>query len=105
MAGSGQVIITSRQSVWDGIAETLTVGVFQRDKMEGESVEFLLKRTGKDDRKGAADLASELGDLPLALEQAGAYIKESGISFSDYIARLKGEQKRSAEAGQASQLS
>ena len=84
VAGSGQVIITSRQSVWDSIAETLTVGVFQRDKMEGESVDFLLKRTGKDDRKGAADLASELGDLPLALEQAGAYIKESGISFSDY---------------------
>ncbi len=89
VAGSGQVIITSRQSVWDGLAETLVVKVFQREKMEGESVDFLLKKTGKSDRKGAADLASELGDLPLALEQAGAYIKESGISFSDYAARLK----------------
>jgi hypothetical protein len=89
VAGRGQVIITSRQSVWDGMAETLEVKVFQRKKMEGESVDFLLKRTGKDERKGAAELASELGDLPLALEQAGAYIKEKGISFSDYIARLK----------------
>ena len=89
VAGSGQVIITSRQSVWDGIAETLKVGIFQRDKMQGESIDFLLKRTENDDRKGAADLAQELGDLPLALEQAGAYIKDSGISFSDYEARLK----------------
>ena len=62
--------------------------------MEGESVDFLLKRTGKDDRKGAADLASELGDLPLALEQAGAYIKESGISFSDYLARLQRKDRK-----------
>jgi len=57
--------------------------------MDGESVDFLLKRTGKKDREGAADLAAELGDLPLALEQAGAYIKESGISFADYLVRLK----------------
>ena len=89
VAGSGQIIITSRLSVWDGFAQLMEVGVFQRDKMEGESVDFLLKRTGKKDREGAADLAAELGDLPLALEQAGAYIKESGISFADYLVRLK----------------
>lgn len=93
VAGNGQIIITSRLSVWDGFAQLLEVGVFQRDKMEGESVDFLLKKTGKADRKGAADLASELGDLPLALEQAGAYIKESGISFSDYLVRLKENRK------------
>ena len=89
VAGNGQIIVTSRLSVWDGFAQLMEVGVFQRNKMEGESVDFLLKRTGKADRKGAADLASELGDLPLALEQAGAYIKESGISFADYLVRLK----------------
>ena len=93
VAGNGQIIVTSRLSVWDGFAQLMEVGVFQRDKLEGESVDFLLKRTGKDDRKGAADLAAELGDLPLALEQAGAYIKESGISLSDYIARLKENRK------------
>ena len=93
VTGNGQIIITSRLSVWDGFAQLLEVGVFQRDKLKGESVDFLLKRTGKDDRKGAADLAAELGDLPLALEQAGAYIKESGISFSDYLVRLKENRK------------
>ena len=93
MAGNGQIIVTSRLSVWDGFSKLLEVGVFQREKMEGESVDFLLKRTGKSDRKGAADLAAELGDLPLALEQAGACIKESGLSFPDYIARLKENRK------------
>ena len=99
VAGNGQIIVTSRLSVWDGFAQLLEVGVFQRDKMEGESVDFLLKRTCKADRKGAADLASELGDLPLALEQAGAYIKESGISFSDYLARLRENRKELLSKG------
>ena len=94
VAGRGQVIITSRLSVWDGIAKTLEVGVFQRDKKQDESVEFLLKRTGQNDSKGASNLARELGDLPLALEQAGAYIKETGISFQDYLERFKKDRKK-----------
>ena len=94
VAGSGQVVITSRLSVWDGMAKTLEVGVFQKDEKQDESVEFLLKRTGQNDRKGAANLARELGDLPLALEQAGAYIKETGISFQDYLDRFKKDRKK-----------
>ena len=94
VAGTGQAIITSRLSVWDGMAKTLEVGVFQRDEKQDESVEFLLKRTGKNDRKGATNLARELGDLPLALEQAGAYIKETGISFQDYLDRFKKDRKK-----------
>jgi tetratricopeptide (TPR) repeat protein len=94
VAGSGQMIITSRLSVWDGMAKTLEVGVFQRDEKQDESVEFLLKRTGQNDREGATNLARELGDLPLALEQAGAYIKETGISFPDYLDRFKKDRKK-----------
>jgi len=94
VAGSGQAIITSRLSVWDDMAKTLEVGVFQRDEKQDESVEFLLKRTGQNDRKGATNLARELGDLPLALEQAGAYIKETGISFPDYLDRFKKDRKK-----------
>ena len=93
-AGSGQIIITSRLSVWDGMAKTLHVDVFQKDDKQDDSVEFLLKRTGQNDREGAANLARELGDLPLALEQAGAYIKETGISFSDYLDRFKKDPKK-----------
>jgi tetratricopeptide (TPR) repeat protein len=94
VAGKGQAIITSRLSAWDGMAKTLEVGVFQKDEKQDESVEFLLKRTGQNDRTGAANLARELGDLPLALEQAGAYIKETGISFPDYLDRFKKDRKK-----------
>ncbi|NOR77569.1 MAG: tetratricopeptide repeat protein, partial [Methanophagales archaeon] len=49
-----------------------------------ESIEFLCKRTGQEDKKAADALADELGDLPLALEQAGAYIETTGISLTEY---------------------
>ncbi|MFI6388841.1 hypothetical protein [Nonomuraea sp. NPDC050540] len=53
--GPGQVIITSRNHQWQGIVDT---------------VEFLSRRASLSD-SDADRLAEQLGDLPLALEQAG----------------------------------
>jgi len=53
-----------------------------------ESIEFLLKKTRQEDTQLANALAAALGDLPLALEQAGAYIEETCISFTDYLRRF-----------------
>jgi tetratricopeptide (TPR) repeat protein len=78
---TGHVIITSRDHNWRGVATTLSVRVLAQD----ESVDFLLKRTGQTDREAAARLAEELGNLPLALEQAGAYMEETGRSLSAYL--------------------
>ncbi|WP_236065316.1 tetratricopeptide repeat protein [Reticulibacter mediterranei] len=36
------------------------------------------------DRESALELTQELGGLPLALDQAGAYIEEAGCNISDY---------------------
>ena len=80
-SGSGHAIITSRNQVWEGFASVLDVPLFERE----ESINFLFKRTGKCDRDSANELADALGDLPLALEQAGAYIKEAGKSFNSYL--------------------
>ncbi len=87
-AGSGDVLITSRESVFQelGIARALDV----TDLDDGEAVHFLLLRTGRDDaespeRDAAAELAAELGNLPLALEQAAAYIVEAGTDFAAYV--------------------
>lgn len=80
-SGRGHIIITSRSPAWGGVAEVLQVNEFDR----ADSVEFLLKRTRQEDREAADQLAAELGDLPLALEQAGAYIEEVGISIADYL--------------------
>ena len=78
--GAGHLIITSRNPHWGSVARLLSVEVFDR----AESIDFLCKRTGQDDRKAANDLADDLGDLPLALEQAGAYIETNGIMLTDY---------------------
>jgi hypothetical protein len=77
--GKGHAIITSLNPNWGGTVKTLPVDVFSRD----ESIDFLLSRTGQ---KGGADALSEaLGDLPLALEQAGAYILATKITLADYL--------------------
>ncbi|MDP6637214.1 MAG: FxSxx-COOH system tetratricopeptide repeat protein [Phycisphaerae bacterium] len=78
---TGHIIITSRHQAWKGIAEPVSVQVLDAD----EAVEFLLKRTGRTDRPAAERLAEMLGRLPLALEQAGAYIESTACSIDDYI--------------------
>ncbi|HEX7999933.1 MAG TPA: FxSxx-COOH system tetratricopeptide repeat protein [Pyrinomonadaceae bacterium] len=77
---SGHVIVTSRNPNWKGIGDSIPVHVLSRE----ESIGFLKGRTGQDDDK-CGELAEELGDLPLALEQAGAYIEETGKSITEYL--------------------
>ncbi len=78
---AGHVLITSRDPNWGGVAATLAVVVFDR----AESVVFLLRRTGETDENPANALAEELGDLPLALEQAAAYVEATRGSMSRYL--------------------
>jgi len=82
---TGHVIITSRNQNWGTAAKPLTVQVWPRD----EAADFLLKRTGQDDRTAASELAEELGCLPLALEHAGAYIETRVCSINDYLQRFR----------------
>ena len=58
-----------------------------------ESVDFILKRTGKTTSDESLEaLVEELGGLPLAMEQAAAHIKILKCSFKDYLERF--EKKR-----------
>ena len=50
------------------------------------AVVYLLNRTGDPDSQAAAALAGELGGLPLALEQAAAYIQAAGTTLAGYLA-------------------
>ena len=50
-----------------------------------EAVEFLQKRCGRDERAVADAVSDAVGDLPLALEQAGAYIEATGGSIAEYL--------------------
>ena len=89
LGGAGHIIITSRNPDWGSVAGLLPVKKFDR----ADSIKFLCKRTGQDDRGAADALADELGDLPLALEQAGAYIKATGIRLSDYQELFRSRRK------------
>ncbi len=84
--GPGHVLITSRNHRWQSVAESIEIETFSRS----ESVEFLAKRAPKAITSAAAnELAVELGDLPLALEQAGALQRETGMPTSEYLELLR----------------
>ena len=77
----GHVLVTSRNHRWQGAADTVEVDVFSRV----ESLEFLTRRVQGIESGDAGLLAEQLGDLPLALEQAGALQAETGMSVKDYL--------------------
>ncbi|MEX2304426.1 MAG: FxSxx-COOH system tetratricopeptide repeat protein [Bryobacterales bacterium] len=79
--GGGHVVVTSRHAAWGGVARPLKVNVWKSE----DSVRFLLSRTGREEEKAAGELAQELGYLPLALEQAAAYVEHAGISLANYL--------------------
>ncbi len=80
-----RLIITTRWADWVGRAAEIEI-----DLLDPESaVTFLLTRSGRKDREGAARLATALGNLPLALDHAGAYVRLTGMSFDRYCERLE----------------
>jgi hypothetical protein len=83
-AGPGRVLITSRNQIWPP-GQALQVPVLDPQV----AAEFLVGRTGDADRRAALGLAGELGGLPLALEQAAAYVQASGESLAGYLALFR----------------
>jgi tetratricopeptide (TPR) repeat protein len=79
--GAGHVLITSRNRVWSGIATQVDLDEFS----VAESVEFLGERSGCEEPEAAAVLAKELGNLPLALAQAAAFIDARSMTIHGYL--------------------
>ncbi|MFI5938122.1 tetratricopeptide repeat protein [Actinoplanes sp. NPDC051494] len=99
VSGRGQVLVTTRRELgaarWARSGLTpLRVEVLNRQS----SIELLSRLTARAAEAKAADrLADELGDLPLALEQAAAYISQhDGMNFDQYRALLCGQFHRVA---------
>ena len=93
LASRGHILMTTRAQAMGGIAQPITIG-----KMSPEvGALLLLRRAGflpsdrlldaadADERAQAMEISRVLDGLPLALDQAGAYIKETPCSFSDYL--------------------
>ena len=96
----GHIVLTTR---------TQSMGIFARrielDPLkQSESVLFLLRRSKclthgaapeqalANDRIAAETLSTQLAGLPLALDQAGAYIEETGCSLSNYLDHYQSRQ-------------
>jgi tetratricopeptide (TPR) repeat protein len=82
--GPGHVLVTSRNPTWSRVAEPLEIDVFTRQ----ESLEHLQRRVPTLSDEDADLVADALGDLPLAIEQAGAWLAETGTPASEYVTQL-----------------
>jgi len=81
----GHVIITTRRGGFTALG-----AVMDLDVIEPRAALALLRTQvpGLDEETGR-DLAEELGRLPLALEQAGAYLGQTGMPTEDYLRLLR----------------
>ena len=89
------MIITSRHPSWAPAATRIDVDVLTRT----ESVSFLATHVSDIDVKVANDLAAELGDLPLALGQAAAYLEASDVPPAAYLRRFRQRRARMLSKG------
>jgi hypothetical protein len=83
--GSGHVLVTSRRPGWGALGGQLEVDVLARS----ETMALLQRRIPELPEELADQLATELGDLPLAAEQAAAYLEQTGLPPGDYLRRLR----------------
>jgi len=92
LAPAGHILLTTRAQATSHLANRIEVETFSPE----QGALFLLRRAGllardtaleqavSDDRELALQIAKALGGLPLALDQAGAYLEETGCSLSEY---------------------
>ena len=87
---TGHILLTTRAQAAGTIANSIVVE--SMDKQEG--VQLLLKRAkvlsldtpvDQEAQSQARAIVDMLGGLPLAIDQAGAYIEESGCSLAQYL--------------------
>jgi hypothetical protein len=95
-AGNGRVLITSQSAAWPRgqAVHVPPLGI------EVAAV-FLVNRTGDPASQAAAALADELGGLPLALEQAAAYIQATGTTLTAYLSVFRDREADLLARGEA----
>ena len=85
-AGNHHLIVTSRNSVWGGIAAPVELDTWTTE----QGVRFLAGRLSGGEREEPAALVRDLGGLPLALEQAASYLEATGVTAGVYRRLLDG---------------
>ena len=82
--GKGHVLITSRNLQWVDHATNMPVDVFKRV----ESIQHLVKRVPAIRVEQADKVAAVLGDLPIAIAAAAAWLADTGSSVEDYLDKV-----------------
>jgi Domain of unknown function (DUF4062)/Tetratricopeptide repeat len=83
--GSGHTLITSRNPAWTRHAEPVELDVFSRQ----ESLAHLVHHVPGLDMSDATRVSVAVGHLPLAIEQAGAWLAETGMPAPLYAEWLE----------------
>ena len=82
-SGNCHTLLTSRFTAWSPGVQTCPVWTLKPEP----ACELLLRRSGRESDEACGSVADKLDYLPLALEQAAAYVaeQESGFGFADYL--------------------
>jgi MinD-like ATPase involved in chromosome partitioning or flagellar assembly/tetratricopeptide (TPR) repeat protein len=83
--GRGHVLITSRDPRWGDRAHPIAVDVFERR----ESIQHLRQRVPTIGRDEANRVAEVLGDLPIAIAAAGAWLADTGAPIEEYLRQIE----------------
>lgn len=94
--GPGRVLVTTQSQHWPS-GQALDVPVLDTEVAAG----FLMSRSGDPDRAAARELAERLGGLPLALEQATAYMQVTGTTLAAYLPLFRDRQADLLARGEA----
>jgi Tetratricopeptide repeat len=95
-AGKGRVLVTTQSQHWPR-GQGLAVPVLET----GVAARFLVSRTGDQDQAAARELAEELGGLPLALQQAAAFMWTTQTPLAGYLPLFRGRQAELLNRGEA----
>jgi SEFIR domain len=90
---NGHALLTTRARAIGALARLVEVqemrpeqgALFLLRRAKYVRADALLEAAAEADRAGAKAIAMQLGGLPLALDQAGAYLEETGCGLSGYL--------------------
>ena len=96
-AGPGHLLFTTRARAFGGLAQRLDIEKMDPDigallllrRASLLAVQATLSKANPGEQNMARTISEELDGLPLALDQAGAYIKEAPCSLPDYLPRYQ----------------
>ena len=83
--GTGHVLVTTRRGSFRALGSVLDLNVLDRST----AVTLLRRRAPHLPLDEAGELAEQLGDLPLALDQAAAFLDQTDTPPADYLDLLR----------------